>query len=123
MKTKNSMNGFYNLIDNISFEDNPNVDRASDAVVAAQQEFRPDCLGLFYGWIAGFDEDNGNVAVFLPLYDLWKFTDEECKSFYEIIRKKFVKENFEILQEEDLGGNVYFHVGFASHSFILKSLV
>lgn len=119
MKTKDSFCGLKNLIDNISFETNPNVDRADDAVMAANQEFRP-FFGILSGWTSGFDEDNGHVVIFLPLYDLTKITDKELNTFYEIVRKKFVEANFEILHEGDLGGDVYFHIGFASHNYILK---
>ena len=122
MKTRDSLSGLNNLLDNISFERNPNVERACDALMQADQEFRP-FFGILRGYTSGLDEDNGYVMIFLPLYDLQKETDEELNRFYEILRKRFLESNFEILYECDIDGDVYFHVGFASHNYILKSLI
>ena len=122
MKTRDSMSGLTNLIDNISFEKNLNVNRANDALLKADQEFKP-FFGVLPGWTSGFDEDTGYVLIFIPLYGLKKITDEEKEKLYEIVKKRFAEASFEIIQEEDIGGDIYFHVGFASHCYILKSLL
>ena len=122
MKTKDSLSGLKNLIDNISFEDNPNVERASQAISDANQEYR-NFFGLLRGWTGGLDVDNGYVEIFIPLDSFNGISAEEKERFLTILRKKFGEAHFEILHEGDLGGDVYFHVGYASRHFILKSLI
>ena len=122
MKTKDSLDGYTNLIDSISFTDNPNVKRASSAVLIADIDF----FGLFggsplCGEICGFDPKTGDVYVFLPLEDLEKI--QNLDNYLKNIRNKFVKNKFEILLEAKVDGHTFFHVGRDSHLFILRSVV
>ena len=122
MKTKDALSGHKNLIDNLSFDDNPEVDRANNAISEANQEYR-DFFGLLRGWTSALDEDDGHVVSFIPLDSFKGISHEEKERFLSILRKKFEEASFEILHEGDLGGNVYFHIGYASRHFILKSLI
>ena len=121
MKTKDSLAGYINLKDNLSFDSNPDVTRANDAVQAAEIDFFGQVFGgsPIHGLISGFDKDNGDVNIFIPLEDLKKISDLD--KFYETLRNTFAKKNFEIILERDVSSTEFFHVGFASHLFILRN--
>lgn len=120
MITKDSLSGLKKLRDNLSFEDNPDVSRANKAIGAANKEFIP-VFGFLSGWTSGFDKETGEVMIFIPLENFTGFSDDEKNKFYEIVKEKFTEADFEIVKEEDIGGEIYFHVGFASHMYILQS--
>lgn len=122
MITKDSLSGLKKLRDNLSFEDNPDVSRANEAIGAANKEFIP-VFGFLSGWTSGFDKETGEVMIFIPLENFNGLSDDEKNDFYKIAREKLIEGSFEIVEEIDLSGEVYFHVGFASHMYILKSLV
>ena len=115
MKTTNGMK------DNLCFDENENKERADEAlnITLRKQEF----WCFISGCTHGFDVDTGDVLYFFPLLDIKRLKEEDKKRFLDDIKKNWVDANFEILEEKELAGDEYFHVGFRSLFFRLKSLI
>ena len=105
--------------DNLSFERNGNVKRADNAFNEAITH--SDCK--ISRWASGFDEDTGDVLFFIPLSDLNNLDTKKKEKFLRSIRKGWLSAKFKILEEEELSGEEYFHVGYRSQFFRLKSTI
>jgi len=115
MKTTNGMK------DNVCFAENQNTLRAKEAmdITLRKEKF----YRVLSGWTDGYDIDTGDVLYFFPLHDLYNLGEERKKKFLENIKKNWIDAKFEIIEEKELAGDEYFHVGFCSLFFRLKSLI
>ena len=119
MRTRKNIEG-YVMIDSLSFEENPNVTLACDALSEAKKEVFPP-FGIITGYTSASDKDDSQIVhIFLKNSDFKRLEEKERKEFFVVVCEKFKKAGFIILKEEDLDGQTYFHVGFYSHHFMLK---
>lgn len=107
--------------DNLCFDENENTKRADAAFSITMKKFMWDVnVG---GYTSGYDEDTGDVLYFFPLYDIGKWKKEDRERYFADAIKNWKDANFEIAEQKEISGEEYFHVGFASLFFRLKSLI
>lgn len=122
MKTVNALDGTMGLIGNLCFDDNVNNLRANKAALITI--LRDDrYVGILRGYTYGFDKDTGDVLYFFPWEFLNSVKKEIRKEFLETIKKAWIDAKFEILDEREIDGDVYFDVGFKSYFFRLRSII
>lgn len=121
MKRTNALSGEKNLIDNISFDENDDVNRACQAIQKSDLEFMPP-FGCLIGYTSGCDVDTGDILVFIPKYSLIGLSKDDEKRLFDIMNRRLTEQGFEVIEEVDKGGDEFFHIGFASHFFRLKKI-
>lgn len=122
MKTKDAMSGNKGLRDNLVFKSTPDITQAKKALRKVNFAIWPP-FGFLTGWTIGTDADNSHVHVFLSWHTITtSLNQEEQEEFYELLKKEFNGAGFEIVTEETIGGNEYFHVGFASRHYELEKI-
>ena len=95
--------------DNLRFDKNENVEHASQILnLTIPKDY------CFSGYTSGFDEDTGDVLIFIP----WEWFPEEL---LPTLRKNWNEAGFEISEERFANSREYFHVGFHSRFFRLKN--
>ena len=105
--------------DSLSFEENADVERANDVLDMVNKKNGYILRGL----TCGFDEDTGDVLFFLPAEDFLHISKERKEAFFDALKKAWQDAKFKVLHKEKIDGDVYFHVGFCSYFFRLKSVL
>lgn len=107
--------------DNLCFGENENTKRADAAFSITMRKFMCDVnVG---GYTMGYDEDTGDVLYFFPLYDIGEWRKEDRERYFADAIKNWKDASFEIVEQKEMSGEEYFHVGFESLFFRLKSLI
>lgn len=106
--------------DSLSFEPNENVDYARKTLYKADKEFFPD-YGIISGSTSASSIDDPQIVhIFLQQSDFERITEKKKTQFFEFVCQKFKEADLELLEENDLDGYTYFHIGFYSHHYMLK---
>lgn len=105
----------------LCFEENENTKRADEAFRSTMKKFMLDIDIGGYTW--GYDEDNGDILYFFPLFEISTWKEEDRERYFAVAIKNWKDANFEIAEQKELSGGEYFHVGFDSLFFRLKSLI
>lgn len=109
------------MIDNLCFDGNANTKRAEEALKTVLR--KRDFWFVLRGHISGFDKDNGDVLYFFPIEDFSKVRKETKAKFISNLIEAWKNANLELVEQTELTGDIYFHVGFRSIFFKLKSTI
>ncbi len=102
------------MADNLIFEDSTVSNRSIEAFCSAFDQL-PD---FPLGWTCALDGNSGDVLYFFSLEFMraWKHRDV----FLKIVKQKWQKANFKIVEEKELPENFYPQIVFDSYCLRLK---